>query len=222
MPSLRPNTFEYIDRGHRNSIVLIPGWASDYRIFGRLNLDFNYLLPTSFSPNGFTEALRTAMEENNLSGISLFGWSLGGFAAQGFAIRYPELVDRLILVSIRSSYDRDEISKMKDQLKKNRIARLYKFYTQSFPTKGDMRSFRETLLKPYLEEFKLDYLLETLDYLAEARIKTRGLSIFKTMTIMHGDSDRIAPIEEALQIKSQLPQAEFITIKGAGHIPFYR
>ena len=41
----RKSEFKLIDRGFKDTILLIPGWAADYRIFDSLDLEFNYLLP---------------------------------------------------------------------------------------------------------------------------------------------------------------------------------
>ena len=37
--------FKYIDRQKPETAVLVPGWATDYRIFDTLDLDYNYLMP---------------------------------------------------------------------------------------------------------------------------------------------------------------------------------
>jgi len=42
----------------------------------------------------------------------------------------------------------------------------------------------------------------------------------KKIKIFHGTEDTIAPLGEAEELGSRLPQAEFIRITGAGHCPF--
>jgi len=37
---------------------------------------------------------------------------------------------------------------------------------------------------------------------------------------IHGKEDKIVPIGELIKIKSNLPEAEYILIDNAGHIPF--
>jgi len=209
-----------VDRNKRDSLVLVPGWATDYRIFNFLDLEFNYLLPIDFSPFDFELALFSAIKENNLGRISLFGWSLGGFAAGEFARRYTGLVNELILVSIRKEYRKEELARVKEYLKKNKKAYLYKFYRQCFYKKEHWGWFRKNLLSNYCEEFDLSYLLKTLDYLADAEIKPEQLKDIKKIRIVHSECDSIAPIEEAIDIKNCLNQAEFISIKGTGHLPF--
>lgn len=213
-------SFQYVNRGYKDLIVLIPGWASDYRIFGTLDLSFNYLMPINFSPFTFTEKLLQALKENNITKISLFGWSLGGFVAIEFAKKYKDLINELILVSVRKRYDAETLKDIRSYLKKNKKGYLYKFYTQCFFKKDQMSWFRENLFKLYCEELDLDYLLKTLDYLERVEIKPELLNRIKNITIIHGEHDHIAPIQEAIDIKNSLTQVRFICIKDGGHIPF--
>lgn len=217
---MKASIFKFIDRGKRDSVVLIPGWATDYRIFGSLDIKFNYLIPLDFSPFVFEKCLLDALKENNLDKISLFGYSLGGFLACEFASKHIELIDRLILVSIRKRYRKVMIEAIKNSLKKNKKGYLYKFYSRSFYGKEQFLHFKGILLKEYCKNFDLKFLIKSLDYLSSTELNPESLKKIKKITILHAEHDQIAPIEEAYQIKNALPHAEFITIKGAGHIPF--
>ncbi len=213
-------SFKYLDRGNNNTIALIPGWATDYKIFGSLNLKFNYLLPLNLSPPTFENSILNALKEKWIERISLLGWSLGGFLAAEFAIKYPELVNELILVSIRKKYQPEEIAGIKELLKKSKRGYLYKFYTQCFTDPVSLSWFKRNLLKTYCEKFDLEYLLKTLDYLAKSQIKTQELAGIGRVRIIHGEHDRIAPIAEAREVQSAITGAELIAIKNCGHIPF--
>lgn len=213
---------KYVDRGYQDSIVLIPGWANDYRIFATLDLRFNYLMPINFSPSTFEKDLLKALKKNNISKISLFGHSLGGFVASEFASKYPDLIDEVILVGIRKRYEAGVLKETGRHLKKNRKGYLYKIYDQCFSSKDEMRWFRENLLKAYCEESDLDNLLRGLAYLENAEIKPGLLNKIKKITIIHGEYDRIAPIQEAIDIKAGLPAAKFVCVKNVGHIPFLK
>ena len=100
--------------------VDIPGWASDHRIFTTLNLEFNYLIPLKFSPFTFEKGLLTAIKEYNTKRFSLFGWSLGGFVGSEFASRHSDLIDEIILVSIRRRYKAKELTEIKRHLNKSK------------------------------------------------------------------------------------------------------
>lgn len=212
--------FKFVDRKYRSSIVLIPGWASDHRIFSDLDIGFNYLTPVEFSPFTFIDELLLYLKKNNIGRISLFGWSLGGFLASEFAGSHPGLLEGLYLVGVRRKYEREGLEEIKRHLNRNKRGYLYKFYSECFSKKEEMRWFKESLFKSYCEKFDLDYLLKTLDYLGNTEIVPQLLTNIENITIIHGRIDRIAPIEEAVEIKNSLPQARFVSVEDAGHAPF--
>lgn len=214
--------FRLQDRGFEKITVLIPGWATDYRIFNALNLNYNYLLPTRISPFKFSDELSKLLDEKSIDKISLFGWSLGGFLAVDFALKNLDRVDELILLGIRKKFPEKELDEARHQLKKNKKAYLYKFYLECFS--GDCKEglawFKKNLLKDYIRQMHLKNLIYGLDYLSQARINAEFLAPINKIRIFHGEKDNIAPLREAKEIKSYLPKAKFISLGGVGHIPF--
>ena len=214
--------FKCLFRNEPSYIVLITGWAADYRVFNTLDIKYNYLLPVNFDPATFEKKLMLAMKENDIKKISLFGWSLGGFLAAEFAGQHADIVEELILVSVREKYNREDLAEIRGLLKKNKKVYLYKFYAQCFYQKENMKWFKKNLLKEYCESFDLNYLLDTLDYLENSEIKACLLKEIKKIKIVHGEYDNIAPIQEARRVSQDLTQAEFIRVREAGHIPFLK
>lgn len=212
--------FKYIDRGFEETVVLVHGWAADFRIFSSLEVDYNYLLPLKFSPLGFTDELLIELEKNGIDKISLLGWSMGGFLSSEFASEYPKKVDGLFLVGIREKFDPVLLDEVKIKLKRNKESFLHKFYLECFSDndKEGISWFKNTLLKDYTAKMELNDLLTGLDYLKTARIDFKPLADLRKIKIIHGEEDKIAPISEALKIKSQLPQADFVCLKNAGHL----
>lgn len=201
---------------------MIPGWASDYRIFGRLDLDFNYLLPVEFSPSLFNGPLLKAMAESDVNSISVFGWSLGGFVAAGFASLNKDLIEEVILVSIRGKYGPDEIAIVKDGIAGDKTAELRRFFIRCFPCRDDMRPFRESLFETYCRELDTEELLSSLEFLERVEICPGHLKGIERVKIIHGSLDRIAPVEEAAAIAAGTRGAKFISMPRAGHMPFLR
>ncbi|MDP8290091.1 MAG: alpha/beta hydrolase [Candidatus Susulua stagnicola] len=214
------SNFKYLDRGKDKTIVLIPGWATDYRIFDLLNLEFNYLLLIDFSFSSFETSLFNALRNKGIKKVSLLGWSLGGFLAARFAQEYPELTEELILLGIRKKYNQEKTAEIGKLLKRSKKTYLYKFYQQCFFKPKSMSWFKENLLKAYCQDFDLEYLLKTLDYLVKSQINTQELSAIKKIKIIHGERDQIAPINEAREVCKGLVGAELITIKNCGHALF--
>ena len=75
-------------------------------------------------------------------------------------------------------------------------------------------------MKSYLDDFKLQFLLSGLDYLEKAALNPESLKNLAKIKIIQGQNDEIAPLSEAKAIKGVLAQAEFISVKGAGHAVF--
>ena len=107
--------FKFFQRGFKDTLALIPGWATDYRIFSNLDLNYNYLLPIKFHPADFKKELSRSLEELHINKVSLFGWSSGGFLATDFALGYASKVGELILVSIRKRFIPDSLKKIKQR-----------------------------------------------------------------------------------------------------------
>ena len=214
--------FKLLHRGFENTIVLIPGWATDYRIFENLKLNYNYLLPEGFHPVSFAAELSEALERMSISKVSLFGWSLGGFLATDFYSRNPKRIEELILLGVCRRFPSEALKEIEIKIKKNKNAYLYRFYRDCF-SKNDKQGlswFKKHLLKYYLDTMRLEELIDGLNYLARAVINPLSLAKVKRLRILHGEDDKIVPFEEGVKVKSSLPGAEFIFFKESGHIPF--
>jgi len=211
--------FKYVDRNFKDTIALIPGWAADYRIFESLDLKFNYLIPINLFPNDFEKKLERALHTNKIENFSLLGLSMGGFLSAAFAEKNENIIDQLILIGIRKKYKAEELATVKGYLTKGKKAFLQQFYLSCLWDSQSQGYFAKNLLEKYAEEFDLEYLLETLDYLKGAAITPDMLENIKKVKIIHGEHDNVAPIEEARYINDKLPNASFIEIKNSGHIP---
>ncbi len=211
--------FKYVDRNFKDTIALIPGWAADYRMFELLDLKFNYLIPISLFPDDFEKKLESVLHINKIEKFSLLGLSMGGFLSAAFAEKNENIIDQLILVGIRKQYKAEELATVRGYLTKGKKAFLQQFYLSCLWGSQRQGYFAKNLLEKYAEEFDLEYLLETLDYLKGATITPRMLENIKKVKIIHGEHDNVAPIEEARYINDKLPNASFIEIKNSGHIP---
>jgi pimeloyl-ACP methyl ester carboxylesterase len=215
--------FKYIDRGYKGRLVLLAGWATDYRIFSGLDLPYNYLLPVNFSLLDFAPELEESLNKNHLGQISLLGWSLGGFLAADFCRRFPERVKELFLLGMRRQYPKDALRGINLKLAKNKKAWLYKFY-QSIFAKADTRAwdqFKQSLWPDYSRSLGLEDLVLGLEYLSRAELNPQALGGIKKIRVFHGEEDLVVPLAESEALKSCLPHAEFFRLKNAGHACFF-
>ncbi|MFA5104569.1 MAG: alpha/beta hydrolase [Candidatus Margulisiibacteriota bacterium] len=215
------NKFKYINRHHKKDIVLLPGWATDHRIFDKLDIEYNYIVPADFDPFSFSDPLIGFLQNNCFKKISLFGWSMGGFAAADFAVKNPYLIDELILVGVKEKYQRDGVEKVKELLLENKKAYLYKFYRDCFSLKDKetLSWFKEKLMADYLDLFENEKLLKWLDYLLATPLDLEALSKMK-VKFVYGAADKIVPAAEVMSLKKKMPSAEFIFKENKGHLAF--
>lgn len=216
--------FKLLDRGFKDTLALIPGWATDYRIFMNLELNYNYLLPINFHLFKFGKELLESLNKKRIDKISLFGWSMGGFLAAEFALRNPNRINELILLSICRRFKRDMLEEVKLKLKENAKSYLYKFYAEWFSPweKESSLWFKKHLLSNYIRQLQLKDLLLGLDYLMHAQINPKLLKTFQKIKVFHGEEDKVVPFEETLRIKSFLSCAEFVPLAQTGHAPFLK
>ncbi len=219
----RKSSFELLKRGYDNILLLIPGWATDWRIFENLDLPFDYLVPKRFSPFDFAEELLFAINEACYGRLSVFGWSMGAILASKLAAGHPKMFKEIILVSARPRYDAKAIDDIKQHVNNNRKGFLRRFYNDFFSESEEAIAlgFRRGLMRDYISGMNPAILMNGLDYILEARLYPDRLGACD-VTFVHGTADRIAPIKEARTICGNLPRSRFIPIEGAGHAPFLR
>lgn len=217
--SLKKSKFELVNRGFSKTLVLISGWATDYRVFENLDLEYNYLFAKQFSYTNFNQELLDVLEQNKIERVSFFGWSQGAFLATDFALKNPHKTDELFLLSVRKRYEKNSLRQVKENLEKNKVECLSKFYADCFSTFDNEGAgwFKKNLLNSYLKEMAIEDLIGGLDYLAFAEIKPELLGGFSKIKIFHGRLDRIAPFIEAQRIEEELRQATLIDFPKLGH-----
>lgn len=215
--------FRLFNRGAKGTILFIPGWAADYRIFDPVELDANYLMPLRFSPFDFEKGLLETMAKHRLDKISIIGWSMGGFLGSDLLSKYKDRITDVTFISVRKGYTKEEIGAVEAYLKENKTAFLRGFYNDCFSKeeKMELSVFKKGLMKSYLNDISMDTLLEGLRYLSASRISLQALTGVKVRFI-HGEEDNIASIKEVFELKESLPDAELIAVKGAGHMPFLK
>ena len=219
---LTHSEFKFIDRHFKDVLLLIPGWATDYRIFSSLDLNYNYLLPVNFSCTNFAKDLSGELDKRGIEKIFILGWSLGGFLAYDFALENPERVKGLSLLSICRGFNQAILENARSGIKRNKRAFLYKFYLDGF-SKSDREGvnwFRNYLLNDYLQGMESQQLLAGLDYLYRARIIPESLARIKGVRVYHGEDDLIVPLKEACQVSPFLEKGAFICLSGLGHALF--
>ncbi|HID98302.1 MAG TPA: alpha/beta hydrolase [Thermodesulfobacteriaceae bacterium] len=212
--------FCFRSRQFRQSLVLLPGWGFLPAIFSRLDLPFNYIVPSGQISGNISDHLLRFMLENGLERVNILGWSMGGVAAIDFFTSHPELVNAMYLVSLRRSFSGEEIDAQVRAVESDRDGALRNFYRRCFAGhKEDYRWFEGTVEGAMTEGISTEKLIEGLEYLRMNPVDLAGIPEPEGgLQVFHGTRDLIAPLEE---MPALLAGVNLTLIRGAGHVPFF-
>lgn len=209
--------FEFIHRGYERSLVLIPGWGFCSDIFSLLNLSYNYVLPKGPVYRDISIELYDFLLEKDIAKVSILGWSLGACIALDFQTGYPDMIETLYVISLRRTFDQEEIKIQLEALEADPVCALKQFYRRCFLGQGaDYQWFSRTLEESSIRYWDNSKLRKGLMYLKE---KTADLSEYADtqLRIFHGERDKIAPLDKV----PEPPHGVAIEIiPGTGHLPF--
>jgi pimeloyl-[acyl-carrier protein] methyl ester esterase len=164
--------------------------------------------------------------------INLCGWSLGGIIAQHWAVREPEKVQRLILVSstpcfaVREDWTfgmpQEILAQFAAELEKNHTATLRRFLAlQVRGSEGErelLSALREKLFSR--GEPHLDALRGGLAILRDADLRDALAQITLPTLVVAGERDKLTPPEASHYLAQSLPHARAVVVAGAAHAPF--
>jgi len=203
------------------SMVLLPGWATDGRIFEGVLPGVTAVTTGPLRPDRFSRRLAAFLDRTARGPVTVVGWSLGGFLAAEFARGYPDRVRRVVLVGIRREYPEGDVAGVLRSLSADPGGCLSGFYTRCFfPSQMPAyRRFRAGLQAAYLREMGGEALREGLSYLASARLSRETLPACP-VAIVHGEKDVVAPLSEAEGVAREGGNATFHPLPGGAHAAF--
>lgn len=179
-----------------------------------------------FDYDAMAEDTRDFIHQHNLGSATLLGHSMGGKTAMNTALRFPDLVDRLIVVDMAPRSYPPHHQPLLDAL------------LRIDPTQYDDRSDIDDELAKDIPSFAVrQFLLKNLDYdTSEQQYRWKmNLPVIaeqyghvnteitaenpfdKPALFMDGGNSSYVQDEDMTQIRELFPQAQRITIEGAGH-----
>lgn len=179
--------------------------------------------PGPYSISMMADDLAGLMDELQIPRAHILGVSMGGFIAQDFALRYPEKVDRLVLVAT-SAGGAEHVPMSQDVL-----ARV-------LDNQGEPRELiRKKLSLAYSDSFMQT---EAVEHLIDLRLQNpqpppaffaqvaAGTSfdlsgevqkITTLCLVMAATEDKLVPVANAHNLMKKLPNAELKIYEGLGH-----
>lgn len=164
--------------------------------------------------------------------IVLCGWSTGSLIAQNMAIRYPDVVEKLVLITGTPSFEMKQdwlmgvdakvLDRFKDELIANFDKTLKRFLALQFMhsegQKENLRIARELVFARPTP--KIDMLNAGLGLLKSTDLRGRLKEIKCPALILNGERDSLVPTAAARYLTEEIERASAIIFKSSGHAPF--
>lgn len=173
----------------------------------------------------FSNKLHDFLNAAGIERAVLLGQSIGGMVAIDFAIRFPERVEKLILVATTSAFGgRDE--SFKDAFLKARLAPLNAGKSMAELANEFVPEIVGPIAKPAdianavnsMSEVPLETYRAIIECLVTFNRREELGTISHPTCLIAGDHDRNAPAKTMEKMASKMPNATFHLIEGAGHL----
>lgn len=237
----------YDRRGDGPPLVLLHGFPLDHHLWDEvvplLADTFDIIRPdlrgfgesttvdSIYTMDDYAADIAGLLDHLEIQKAAIVGHSMGGYIALAFARLYPERVRGLGLVSsqiLADSPDRKEgrYKSAKDVLE-NGISNVVATMTPKFTNDENLQAFAQEsmerqqpaayigALKAMAERSDSTPLLSSL----QDGYASQGSAFHFPVVLIHGDSDALIPVDRAREVKAALPDAHFVEIPGAGHMP---
>jgi 3-oxoadipate enol-lactonase len=209
----------------------LPALSEHYQviIFDNRGVGLSDKPNTPYSIELMAEDARAVLDAAGVESAHVYGISMGGMIAQKLAIKYPERIQSLIL-GCTTSGGVNHVQPGADvsMLMLSRGSSIATpeemawatapiLYSQSFLEEHremvaeDIQKRIEIPILPYAYMLQLQACLthDTYNDIDQIQVPT---------LVIHGDADKLVPYENGVTLAEKIPNAEFLTIQGAGHI----
>lgn len=227
-------SFEQSGKG--TPLVLIHGFPLDLSVWDSvtplLESDFDLIIPdlrgfgesstvdTPYTMSDLAEDVAGLLNHLGVEVAAFAGHSMGGYVALAFARKYPSRVSGLALLSSQAGADspegREKRYKTAEEVAAKGVGVVADAMTEKLSADKNVQEFVNSLMKAQNQSG----VIGALKAMAEREDSTSILSHFTfPVVLIHGDADALIPIDRAREIKSMLPNAKLVELKGAGHMP---
>ncbi len=163
------------------------------------------------------------LEFHHLKRAVVVGMSMGGYVALAFAERHKDRLAGIGLISTQTTADNFETQQARRTLIKKVRTEGTKAAADALSPKlfAAVNQFNADLIRIPNEgaaKSGVDGICWALEAMARRPDRTGILSTLKIPTlILHGEEDKIIPVERARQMARLIPDANYVELPGAGH-----
>ena len=234
----------YEAKGEGKALVFIHGWSFDSGVWFKQINDFSAHkvvildLPGHGNSNykkdiDIIKELEFIVKRLKLNNLNLIGHSLGGLLALKFTLRYPELVNRIVLIGSSAKFVKAD--RYQQGLDEGDVNRLRGFLAQDYPnillvffrwlftrnerSQNDFRQIWDTVTKrsTWPKKEALGEFLSTIER-EDLREELKKINI--PTLVISGTNDPICPKASAEYLNRQIRNSSLELFDGCGHLPF--
>lgn len=163
------------------------------------------------------------MEAAGVSSAHIMGASMGGMIAQELALRYPERVRALLLGCTSGGAFGSKLPHFRrlpltvgsaKTLEEREWLFSPLIYADSTPKERIAEDIQVRVRYPQLRAGFLSQFAAILTWSSYHRLH----QVQAPTLVMHGDEDRLVPMENGLRVAHRIPYAQFVKVPGAGHV----
>lgn len=194
--------------------------APDLRGFGASDV------PTeTVSMEDYADDLASLLDALRIDKAVLCGLSMGGYIGLQFVQRYPERLAGLILCDTRAVPDTAEAAKNREataaKVLEEGTAELAKSMLEKLFAPGTLANGSDDVasIRSVMENAKPEGVAAALRGMAVRPDSREILAAIETPTlVIVGEHDALSPADEMKTIADAIPNAEYVLVKGAGHM----
>ncbi len=231
----------YVDRGSGLPIVFSHGTLMDWSMFEPqlavlqdryrvIAFDHRARTPRYDDPYklvDLTDDCRALLDQLGVKRCVLAGMSMGGFMALEFALRYPERVSALILIStMAGAYTADEQSQYGEAFSaldnEGNVPRPFAEWIASLCFGASTQRNNTQLVSQWVDKWcnipSRSFYNEAHSWLDKRDLTSKLAGLSLPCLLVHGDEDTVLTISRAAQpMATHLPNSKLIQVSGAGH-----
>ncbi len=245
---LKHGRLSWQELGEGPPLVLLHGWAMSHVVFAEqaelLSRSFRLLIPDLPGHGGsdpvdpcslvsIARILADWLEKLDIKQVNLLGWSLGGQVALQLSADFPDLVQRLVLLSSTPRFcvsenwsaglPPGELRMLRRGIQKKYLATMGNFFDLQFKGEELAAERRREIIQFAVRPVGLPdpaVALSTLGILGQEDLRPLLHSIDRQTLVIHGENDEIIPHAAGQYLSQTLPNARFVSLPGIGHAPF--
>ena len=230
--------------GRGEPLLMIHGWGVNSEIWVSLVDELKlfasvYLIDlpgmggsSSISPYTLDNIAKEIKANVPIKKFNILGWSLGGQVAMSLAIRMPEFVEKLILMSTTPCFvekkdwsygiNKQFFLNFELEAKQNLNNTLLKFFLIQTKDINDSKNVMRFLKNTFIEirDDNKSSMQSALNVLKETDLRNEVKKIDKPTLIIAGDKDRLTSSKASIWLYEKIKGATLKEIKGANHMPF--